>query len=75
MQDPLDYIPFSDILKHGDPANWKYHGRKSVAAKTVNAPPLTLKVYEYYEDEFGDLMEIHYFRHSDGTVSNVKVVS
>jgi hypothetical protein len=32
-----------------------------------------LKVYELYEDEFGDEIELHHFRHPDGPVSNVKV--
>lgn len=75
MDDPLEYLPFSDVLKHGDPSYWKFQGRKTAPAKTPSAPPQTLKVYEYYEDSFGDAVEVHYFRHSDGSVSNVKVVS
>jgi hypothetical protein len=73
MEDPLDFIPFSDVLKHGDPNNWKFRGRQSVLATDDDAPPHTLKVYESYEDEYGDLIDVHYFRHSDGSVSNVKV--
>jgi len=42
-------------------------------AHSANAPPGTLKIYELYEDEFGDEIELHYFRHPDGTISNVKV--
>jgi hypothetical protein len=27
----------------------------------------------FFPSEFGDEIELHYFRHPDGTVSNVKV--
>jgi hypothetical protein len=26
--DPLDYIDFADVVMHGDPSKWKYHGAK-----------------------------------------------
>ena len=29
--------------------------------------------YDLYEDEFGDEIEVHYFRHPDGRVADVKV--
>jgi hypothetical protein len=32
-----------------------------------------MKHYDFYEDEFGDEIEIHYFRHPDGSVSDVKI--
>ena len=76
MDDPLDFVDFVDVLQHGDPNNWRFHGEKpgsGVAANSPNAPPGTLKIYELYEDEFGDEIELHYFRHPDGTVSGVKV--
>jgi hypothetical protein len=38
-----------------------------------DAPPGTLKIYEIYENEFNVEIEVHYFRHPDGTVSGVKV--
>jgi hypothetical protein len=67
---------FDEIIKHGDPGKWKYKGLKpgsSVPADSANAPTGTLKVYEIYGDEFGDEIEVHYFRHVDGTVADVKV--
>lgn len=32
-----------------------------------------MKHYDLYVDEFGDKIELHYFRYTDGTVDNVKV--
>jgi hypothetical protein len=32
-----------------------------------------LKYYEIYIDEFGVEIEVHYFRHPDGTVGDVKI--
>jgi len=34
-----------------------------------------LKIYDLYKDEYGKTIELHYFRNSDGTVSNVTVIS
>lgn len=76
MDNPLDFVDFADVLQHGDPNNWKYNGEKPgsrVPAHSPMAPPGTLKIYEIYEDEFGDEIELHYFLHNDGTVSDVKV--
>jgi hypothetical protein len=76
MDDPLDFVDFADVLQHGDPGNWTPQGNKAgsgVPAHSPNAPPGTLKIYELYEDEFGEEIELHYFRHPDGSVSNVKV--
>ena len=76
MDDPLDFIDPEDLFEHGDPGLWKFKGVKSgsgVPAHSANAPPGTLKIYEIYEDEFGDQIEVHYFRHLDGTISDVKV--
>ncbi len=77
-QDPLEEVPFAEVLKHGDPNNWTFIGKKkgsSLPAKSTRAVPLTLKVYEIYEDEYGEIIELHYFRHSGGTVTNVTVIS
>ncbi len=76
MQDPLDFIDFADVIQHGDPARWKFRGHKSgspTPATSPNAQPGTLKCYELYEDDFGDLIEVHYFRHPDGSVGDVKI--
>jgi len=32
-----------------------------------------MKHYDRYEDDFGDEIEVHYFRHPDGTVGDVKI--
>jgi hypothetical protein len=76
MDNPLDFVDFADVLQHGDPGNWTFQGEKpgsGAAAHSPNAPSGTMKIYELYEDEFGDAIELHYFRHPDGTVSDVKV--
>jgi hypothetical protein len=44
-----------------------------VDAHSALAPAGTRKIYEVYEDEFGVEIEVHYFRHLDGSVSGVKV--
>ena len=78
MDDPLEFIDFDEIIQHGDPGRWKYKGQKpgsGVPAHSANAPPGTLKIYEIYDDEDGHEIEVHYFRHPDGTVSDVKVKS
>ncbi len=74
--DPLDYIDFADVVIHGDPSKWKYHGAKPgspTPATSPLAPAGTNKHYDIYEDEFGAMIEIHYFRYPDGTVDDVKV--
>jgi hypothetical protein len=76
MDDPLDLVDFADVLQHGDPTNWTFQGEKpgsGVPAHSASAPAGTLKIYELYKDEFDDEIELHYFRHPDGSVSNVKV--
>jgi hypothetical protein len=76
VDNPLDFVDFVDVLQHGDPSGWKPKGQKpgsGTAAHSPLAPPGTVKVYEIYEDEFGEEIELHYFRHPDGTVSDVKV--
>jgi hypothetical protein len=73
---PLDYVDFDDILQHGDPDDWTYVGPKPgspVAAHSPNAAPGTLKHYDIYKDSFGDELEVHYFRHPDGSVGDLKV--
>lgn len=76
MDDPLDYIDFADIVQHGDPGQWQYRGPKpgsGTLAHSPYAPAATLKIYEIYIDAHGDEIEVHYFRHLDGTLGNVKV--
>lgn len=76
MDDTLDFIDFDDVIQHGDPGNWQFMGEKpgsGVPAHSPSAPPGTTKQYDIYKDEFGDEIEVHYFRHPDGSVSDVKV--
>ncbi len=76
MDDPLDFIDLADIMNHGDPSKWVFKGPKTgspTPATSRGASPGTMKHYDLYEDEFGDSIEVHYFRHSDGTVGDVKV--
>jgi hypothetical protein len=77
LEDPLDDIDILEIQQHGDPSLWTPLGPKSGSGAPANspaAPPGTLKIYEIYKDEFGTEIEVHYFRHPDGSVSGVKVV-
>ncbi|MEZ6128304.1 MAG: Calx-beta domain-containing protein [Planctomycetaceae bacterium] len=65
-----------DFEIHGDPDVWRYLGEKPGSghlAETPAAPPGTRKIYEVWEDEFGFYLEIHYFRHLDGSISNVRL--
>lgn len=76
MDDPLDYIDFADILRHGDPGLWAFRGPKPgspVPAHSPGAAPGTMKHYDLDDDEFGERIEVHYFRHADGSVGDVKV--
>ncbi len=76
MEDPLEYIDFDEVIQHGDPGRWNFRGEKpgsGVPADSPSAPLGTVKIYEVYQDEFGEELEVHYFRHVDGTVSDVKV--
>jgi hypothetical protein len=43
-------------------------------ATSPDASPGTMKHYDVYQDEFGDEIEVHYFRNSDGSLGEVKVV-
>jgi hypothetical protein len=76
FDDPLDFIDFADIIEHGDPNTWKFKGNKKgspTPATSSGAAPGTMKHYDLYEDSFGDLIEVHYFRHPDGSVGDVKI--
>ncbi len=76
MDDPLDFIDFDDVIQHGDPSRWTFMGPKAgsgVPAHSPGAPPGTMKHYDIYRDDFGDEIEVHSFRHPDGSVSDVKV--
>lgn len=75
-EDPLDYIDFDDIIQHGDPTRWTFIGPKpgsGVPATSPHARTGTAKHYDIYTDAFGDRIEVHYFRHSDGSVADVKI--
>lgn len=77
MDDPLDYVDFGDVVRHGNPNKWKFKGSKpgsGVAAHSPDAAIGTTKHYDRYEDEFGRPIEVHYFRLSDGSVEDVKVI-
>ncbi len=76
QEDPLDKIDFDDIMQHGDPGKWTYRGPKPaspVPATSPSASPGTMKHYDIYKDEFGDEIEVHYFRRTDGSVEDVKI--
>jgi hypothetical protein len=76
MDEPLVFLDLADILAHGDPSRWTYKGPKAGSPTPANSPDATagtMKHYDLYEDEFGDLIEVHYCRHPDGTVGDVKV--
>jgi hypothetical protein len=75
--DPLDYVDLDDILQHGAPSDWMYVGPKEgspVPAHSIRAHPGTMKHYDIYRDADGEEIELHYFRHPDGSVGNVKVM-
>ncbi|HEY3968521.1 MAG TPA: hypothetical protein VGM05_28490 [Planctomycetaceae bacterium] len=76
MDDPLDYVDFADILQHADPGKWKFKGPKSGTPTPATSPTAesgTMKHYDLCEDEFGVLIEVHFFRRSDGSVDDVKI--
>jgi len=76
MDDPLDFIDFVDVIEHGEPGKWTFRGAKlgsPTPAHSPAAPPGTMKHYDLYFDEDGDEIEVHYFRHPDGSVGDVKV--
>jgi hypothetical protein len=76
VDEPLDFIDFDDVIDHGDPSKWRYLGPKRgspTPATSVNALPGTMKHYDLYLDVHGDELELHYFRHPDGTVGDVKI--
>jgi hypothetical protein len=76
MDDPLEYIDFADVMQHGDPSKWIFRGPKAgspTPATSFAAERGTMKHYDLYEDEFGDEIEVHYFRHADGSVGDVKI--
>jgi hypothetical protein len=76
QEEPLDYIDMDDVIQHGDPGKWFFVGPKAgspVPATSLKAPPGTMKHYDIYRNVFGDLIEVHYFRHADGSVADVKI--
>ncbi len=75
--DPLEFVHIVDVTQHGDPGKWARLGHKDgspAIAKSKRAPPGSWKVMEEWEDECGSRFELHFFRHADGSVSNVKTV-
>ena len=72
MSSPVDSRPGGGITfmprSNGNSGNvWL------ITASHVYAAPGTMKHYDRYEDEFGEEIEVHYFRHPDGSVGDVKV--
>lgn len=62
--------------EHGDPAKWKPIGTpRRVPANAPGADAGDSKVLETWENEFGKLIEYHYFRYADGSRSIGKLVS
>jgi hypothetical protein len=77
VEDPLDFVDFLDVTRHGDPRNWTFRGPKPgspTPATSPSAPSGTMKHYDLYDDEHGDRIELHYFRYPDGSVDDVKVI-
>lgn len=75
-EDPLDYIDMDDVIQHGNPSNWTFLGPKPGSPTLAYSPDTragTTKHYDLYRDDFGQVIEVHYFRHLDGTVENVKI--
>ena len=75
QDDPLDFVDLKAILRYGSPDTWNYLGPKPGSFAPANSPkalPGTMKCYDIYEDESGEEFELHYFRHADGTVGDVK---
>ena len=75
QDDPLDFVDLSAILQYGSPDTWKYVGKKPGSPVSANSPkalPGTMKHYDIYEDDSGVEFELHFFRHPDGTVGDVK---
>ncbi|WP_146504746.1 hypothetical protein [Rubinisphaera italica] len=69
-------MSLSEIDEYGDPGNWSYNGNKSgspAPATSSDAPAGTLKVYERWSSEYGDILEGHYFRYLDGSIDNIKI--
>jgi hypothetical protein len=63
------------FLQHGDPAKWKPIATpRRMPASGPGAMAGDLKVIETWENEFGGLIEYHYFRYADGSRSVGKLV-
>jgi hypothetical protein len=77
MEDPLDYVDFVDVVAHGDPSRWIYVGPKAgspLEATSSYAHEGSMKHYDLYRDTHGQIIEVHYIRHVDGSVVDVKVI-
>ena len=76
MENPLDQIDFDEVVQHGDPNLWTFIGPSPgspAPATSPQAQPGTMKCYDLYLNEFGEKIEVHYFRHLNGTVEDVKI--
>jgi hypothetical protein len=63
-----------DMWVHGDPGNWTPVGNpRQIPANARGAAVGDLKVIETWSNEFGQLIEYHYFRYADGTRSVGKI--
>jgi hypothetical protein len=67
-------LGLAHIEKHGDPATWKYLGKKQVPATEPGRLAGSKKVYEVFLDENGKQIEWHYWINPDGTIDGGKVV-
>jgi hypothetical protein len=57
----------------GDPSDWKFL-REKPGSGVRSHDKLFMKMYEFWEDAWGVVREVHYLLRSDGTVFAVKIV-
>jgi hypothetical protein len=58
------------VWEHGDPSKWKPIATPTrIPANGAGAQSGDFKVIETWENEFGKLIEYHYFRYADGSRS------
>ena len=75
MDDPLDYIDFADILQAWRSGKMEVQGTEAGKPHTGHFAKRLQGTMKHYDqdDEFGDEIEVHYFRHPDGSVADVKI--
>lgn len=60
-------------FKHGNLETWKYKGEKPTSGRqATDKDPGTIKVYEIWKNAAGKEFELHYFKHLDGTLEDLK---